>query len=250
MKILRFSYRGRENFGVLDDQKIRLFEGSPFNFRLLEKTVELKAVKLLAPVKPSKIVAVGLNYLDHAQELGMSVPSEPIIFLKPPSSIIGPNEPIIYPKMSKQVDFEAELAVVIKERAKNITPQEAPHYILGFTCSNDITARDLQRKDNQWTRAKSFDTFSPIGPWIETELEPDSVAIELYINGERKQCSSTSKMIFDCYFLTAFISQIMTLLPGDIIMTGTPPGVGPLEVGDLIEVKIEGIGSLVNRVIV
>lgn len=199
-------------------------------------------------IKPSKIVAVGLNYRDHARELGMEIPQYPIIFLKPPSSLIFHKESIIYPPQTKELHFEAELAVIIKDRIKNIPAEEAPKHILGFTCGNDVTARDLQRLDGQWTRAKSFDTFCALGPEIVSGIDPHDLDIKLYLNGEVKQSSNTSNMIFDVNYLLSFISQIMTLEPEDVILTGTPPGVGPMEKGDRVVVEIEGIGRLENEV--
>ncbi|MBU2600004.1 fumarylacetoacetate hydrolase family protein [bacterium] len=206
-------------------------------------------MKKLPLFKPTKIIACGLNYLDHVNELKMDIPKKPIIFLKPSTSIIGHLEPIIYPKMANQVDYEAELALVIKDKVKNVSVKEAPNYILGYTCFNDVTARDLQKKDGQWTRAKSFDTFSPLGPKIISDLDPTNLDIALYLNGELKQSSHTSNLIFSPFYLISFISQIMTLLPGDIIATGTPAGIGPMKIGDKVEVKIEKIGSLINYVI-
>lgn len=199
--------------------------------------------------KPSKIVAVGLNYLDHAKELNMEVLDEPIIFLKPPTTIIYHGDSIIYPKMATRIDYEAELAVVIAKEAKNISEADAEKYILGYTCLNDVTARDLQRKDGQWTRAKSFDTFCPIGPSIVSGIDVSDLKIEAYLNGRCVQSSTTKNMIFKIPYLISFISSIMTLKPYDIIATGTPTGVGPMNVGDTIEIRIEKIGSLINKVI-
>jgi 2-keto-4-pentenoate hydratase/2-oxohepta-3-ene-1,7-dioic acid hydratase in catechol pathway len=198
---------------------------------------------------PTKIVAVGLNYRDHAKELKMEIPKNPIIFIKPASTVIGPEDPIIYPETSNQVDYEAELGIVIGKRAKNIEKDEAKEYILGYTVFNDVTARDLQKKDTQWTRSKSYDTFAPIGPMIETSVNPFDLPISLKLNGITKQNSSTKNMIFNCYELLEFISEIMPLEPGDVIATGTPPGVGPMNRGDIVEAKIEGIGVLKNYVI-
>jgi len=209
---------------------------------------KIKDFKLLAPASPTKIVAVGLNYRDHAEELNMPIPKEPIIFLKPPSAVIGPGEPIILPPQSKRVDYEAELAVVIKKQAKNIKPEQAKEHILGYTCFNDVTARDLQAKDGQWTRAKSFDTFAPMGPWIETELDPSDLKIQALLNGKVVQNSTTANLIFSVPQLLSFISKIMTLKPGDIIATGTPSGIGPLAPGDEITIRIQGIGELKNPV--
>jgi 2-keto-4-pentenoate hydratase/2-oxohepta-3-ene-1,7-dioic acid hydratase in catechol pathway len=199
-------------------------------------------------IKPTKIVAVGLNYRDHASEMKAEIPAAPVLFLKPPSSVIFNNEAIFYPPQTKELHYEAELAVVIKDRIKNISEEEAAEHILGYTCANDVTARDLQRLDGQWTRAKSFDTFCPLGPEIVPGLSPDNLAIKLFLNGEQKQASSTSNLIFKVDYLVAFISQVMTLLPEDVILTGTPAGIGPMRVGDEVAVEIEGIGRLVNKV--
>ncbi len=211
-------------------------------------TVRLDEVTLLAPVQPSKVVSVGLNYSNHAQELGMDIPSEPVIFLKPPSAVIGPGKDIIYPRVSSRVDYEAELAVVIKDKTKDIQPEDADKHIAGYTCMNDVTARDIQKKDIQWTRAKSFDTFAPLGPWVETTLDPADLRICSYLNGELRQDSSTAEFIFNIPELVSFVSRMMTLLPGDVISTGTPPNVGCMEPGDEIVVEIEGIGKLCNHV--
>ncbi|MGZ7209025.1 MAG: fumarylacetoacetate hydrolase family protein, partial [Methanobacterium sp.] len=205
-------------------------------------------IDLKSPVSPSKIVCVGLNYRDHAEELNMDIPEEPILFLKPSTSVIGHLDDIIYPNSSKQLDYEAEIGIVISKEARNVKSGNAEEFIGGYTAFNDVTARDLQQKDGQWTRAKSFDTFAPIGPWIETELDPMNQDISLKLNGEIKQDSNTKNMIFDVYELIEFISNIMTLQPGDVIATGTPPGVGPMNVGDTVEVKINEIGTLKNFV--
>ena len=199
-------------------------------------------------IKPSKIIAVGLNYMDHAKELNMQIPKNPIIFLKPQTSIIKPGENIHYPKGVKQLDYEAELAVIIKDKIKNISPGDSEKHILGYTCANDVTARDIQNLDVQWTRAKSFDTFCPIGPVVTDEIDPDDVNIKLYLNGKMKQSGNTKNMIFKVFELVSFISKIMTLLPGDVILTGTPKGVGPMKKGDKVEVEIDGIGKLTNHV--
>ena len=198
--------------------------------------------------KPGKIIAVGLNYKDHAKELGMDIPKEPCIFLKAPSAVIHSGESIIYPKQSKRVDYEAELAIVIKQKAHMVPPDKIKEYILGYTCANDVTARDLQKTDCQWTRAKSFDTFCPLGPVVTDEIDPDNVSIKLYVNNKLKQEGHTRDFIFKTFDLVSFISQVMTLLPNDVILTGTPSGVGPLQKGDEVTVDINGIGSLVNYV--
>lgn len=206
--------------------------------------------RLLPPVLPGKIVAVGLNYRDHADEMGIEIPKEPILFMKPSTSVIGPQDDIVYPAQSSRVDYEAELAVVIARTCKGVDSRDAANYILGYTCFNDVTARDLQAKDGQWTRAKSFDTFAPIGPWIATGIEdPHALSIRAYLNGEMKQSSNTSNLIFTAYELVHFISHVMTLDKGDVIATGTPAGIGPMSPGDEISVEIQGIGVLKNRVI-
>ena len=206
-------------------------------------------LKLSLKNKKRKIILVGLNYRDHARELKMPIPKNPIIFLKPPTTLIGNLDKIIYPKQSKRIDYEAELALVIKKTCRNIKPQEAKKYILGYTCLNDVTARDLQKIDGQWTRAKSFDSFCPIGPWIETDLDPSKLQIRCWLNNKLKQDSSTAQLIFPVEKLVSFISSIMTLYSGDVISTGTPPGVGPMQPGDRVEVEIEGIGKLTNQVV-
>lgn len=199
--------------------------------------------------QPGKIIAVGLNYRSHAAELGMAVPDEPILFMKPPSAVIGPGEAIIIPASSQRVDFEAELAVVVGKTGRNLNLEAAAGCVAGYTCANDVTARDLQEKDGQWTRAKSFDTFCPLGPWVETEAPEPGVNVELLHQGEIRQSAPVSDMIFSPLELVAFISRVMTLEPDDVILTGTPPGVGRLKAGDEVTVRIEGIGELVNNVI-
>jgi 2-keto-4-pentenoate hydratase/2-oxohepta-3-ene-1,7-dioic acid hydratase in catechol pathway len=208
----------------------------------------LKDLRILPPVRPSKIVAVGLNYKDHIAELGQSVPENPILFLKPQTAVIGPQEPILLPPCSSRVDYEAELAVVMKRRAFRLKKSEVRDSILGYTCFNDVTARDLQTKDVQWTRSKSFDTFAPLGPWIEDELDPGNCTVRCFVNGTLKQEGNTRMLLFPVEELIVFISEIMTLLPGDVIATGTPKGVGPLAPGDVVEVEVEGIGILQNPV--
>jgi 2-keto-4-pentenoate hydratase/2-oxohepta-3-ene-1,7-dioic acid hydratase in catechol pathway len=233
-----------------DSMIVRHIDGSPFTtFAITNKTYEIESVRLLEPTVPSKIIAVGLNYTDHAQELGMPLPENPLIFLKPPSSVLGPNDEIIYPDMSEQVEYEAELAIIIKDTVRQVSVERAMSHVLGYTCANDVTARDLQKKDGQWTRAKSFDTFAPVGPCIATDIDTENLTIKLRLNGEVKQSSTTANMIFKPAYLVSFISHIMTLCPGDVILTGTPPGVGPMLAGDTVEVSIEGIGTLTNKVI-
>jgi len=249
MRLVRYKIDGRTAFGVLTSEEIAELDGNLFGaLRVSGKRYARSGVKLLSPCNPGKVIAVGLNYRDHAAELGFKVPAEPIIFLKPSTTVIGPGDTIVYPVMSGQVDYEAELGVIMKDRVKNIGPDESASHILGYTCANDVTARDLQKKDGQWTRSKSFDTFCPIGPWIETDLNPNDLLIESYLNSERRQSSRTAQLIFSIDYLISFISNIMTLFPGDLIITGTPAGIGPMKPGDEIEIRIEGIGSLVNKV--
>jgi len=244
MRLVRFQIRNEILRGRLEDGRVVPLSGD----RATGGPYSLEEVRLIAPAEPTKIVAVGLNYRDHAAEVRLPVPEEPILFLKPPSSVIGPGEPILLPPESNRVDYEAELAVVIGKVARNVPMEKAGDYVLGYTCLNDVTARDLQKRDGQWTRSKSFDTFCPIGPWIDTEVDPSDLRIELYLNGERRQHSSTSELIFGSLFLVEFVSKVMTLQPGDIIATGTTSGIGPMKVGDKVEVRIDGIGSLMNPV--
>lgn len=241
MKLVRFEVGGQSFSGKLEGGII-----SPYGANTAEKDYDLESVRLLAPCEPTKVVAVGLNYRDHIVEMGHQMPEEPVIFLKPSTSVTGPNDYIIMPPQSSRVDHESEFGIVMGKTASHVSRNDARNYILGFTCVNDVTARDLQAKDGQWTRAKGFDTFCPIGPWIETELDHRDLSVELLLNGECRQASRTSNLIFDPYFLVEFISGIMKLNPGDIIATGTPSGVGPIKEGDRVEVRIEGIGSLVN----
>jgi 2-keto-4-pentenoate hydratase/2-oxohepta-3-ene-1,7-dioic acid hydratase in catechol pathway len=212
--------------------------------------IPLAELELLSLVRPSKIVCVGLNYMDHARELGLAVPEEPILFLKPPSSVIGAGDAIVLPACSQRVDYEAELAVVMGRSARFVSEADAPRHIFGFTCANDVTARDLQRKDGQWTRAKSFDTFCPVGPWIETQVSDErALPLRAVVNGQLRQQGNTSDMIFPPSKLISFISSVMTLLPGDVILTGTPAGIGPLQHGDEVSVEIDQVGFLLNPVI-
>ena len=250
MKLIRFLKNDQPCYGLIEGEAVYEVEGSIFGeFCRAEKAAALTEVRLLAPCQPTKILAVGLNYRAHAAEAGLDVPSEPLVFSKPPSSVIGPLEPIVYPVLSQHVDYEGELAVVIGQRARNVLPEKAHEFILGYTCANDVTARDLQRRDNQWTRAKGFDTFSPLGPCIVTDLDPAHLAIQTRVNGEVGQNATTADMVSGVAELIAYISQVMTLEPGDVILTGTPAGVGPLQPGDVVEVEIEGIGTLCNPVV-
>lgn len=249
MRLVRFQAGDRTACGILEGDHVTEVEGVFFSDLTRLKTRHaLSGVRLLAPCAPSKVVAVGLNYRDHARELGLPVPNEPILFLKPPTAVIGPGDAIRMPPGAGRIDYEAELGVVLRTRTRTITPDEAGEHILGYTCANDVTARDLQKRDVQWTRAKSFDTFCPVGPWIETDAVPGNLLVEAYLNGERRQSSRTRQFVFTVPYLVSFISRVMTLEPGDLIITGTPPGIGPMQAGDEIEVRIEGIGSLKNPV--
>jgi 2-keto-4-pentenoate hydratase/2-oxohepta-3-ene-1,7-dioic acid hydratase in catechol pathway len=250
LKLIRFLKNDQPCYGLIEGEAVYAVEGSIFSkFRQAEKVAPLTEVRLLPPCQPTKILAVGLNYRTHAAEAGYDVPSEPLVFSKPPSSVIGPLEPIVYPTLSQQVDYEGELAVVIGRRARSVPPEKVHDFILGYTCANDVTARDLQRRDSQWTRAKGFDTFCPLGPYIVTDLDPAHLAIQTRVNGEIRQSASTADMVSGVAELIAYISQVMTLEPGDVILTGTPSGVGPLQPGDVVEVEIEGIGTLRNPVV-
>jgi 2-keto-4-pentenoate hydratase/2-oxohepta-3-ene-1,7-dioic acid hydratase in catechol pathway len=250
MKIYRFTHKGKTGYGILKEENLHPVEGSIFRkFRVSQEKIPISKVVLLPPVVPSKIVAVGANYKSHVREMGRQIPDEPLIFLMPPSSVVGPNDIIIYPKMSKRVDYEGELALVIKKKTRLLKEDEdVGDCILGYTCFNDVTARDLQLKDGQFTRAKSFDTFASVGPCIATDVQPDNLRLKTFLNGKLKQSSSMKNLIFSVPFLVRFISCIMTLEPGDIITTGTPAGVGPMFPGDRVDVQIEGIGTLSNTV--
>ena len=250
MKIVRFAVDGKARYGILRNQSIQAIDGKPFRqIKLTDQYYQRNQVKLLAPCQPSKIIAMGLNYHNHAKELNSPVPNSPLTFLKPPTAVIGPGDDIVYPSASARVDYEGELAVVIKKPVWRVEAKDALDYVLGYTCFNDITARDLQNRDGQWTRAKGFDTFAAVGPWIETELDPSGVILETYLNGKLKQQGNTSDLIYTIPEIINFISNVMTLLPGDIIATGTPSGVGPMYPGDTVEVRIPPIGTLRNFVV-
>jgi 2-keto-4-pentenoate hydratase/2-oxohepta-3-ene-1,7-dioic acid hydratase in catechol pathway len=251
MKIVRFKDNNNEiNYGWIHQEKIGLIQGDPFGeFRRFEATLLLDDITLLLPCLPGKIIAVGRNYRDHAREMDSEVPAYPLIFLKPPSSLITNGEPIVLPRQSKHVEHEAELAIVIGKRTRDLNPGQVNEAIFGYTIANDITARDLQRQDQQWTRAKGFDSFCPLGPWIETDFDPSDALISCHVNNALRQMGSTKDMVFKPEQLVIFISSIMTLEPGDVILTGTPSGVGPLKPGDIVNVHIDGLGTLVNPVV-
>lgn len=266
MRIARFTTGEDPQFGIVtgevdqfgqpdEDSVVVALAGDPLyvGFKVLEQEHRLADVRLLSPIIPrSKIVGIGRNYAAHAAEMGTDVPEEPLMFLKPNTTVIGPGDPIFYPPQSSNVHYEGELAVVIGRICRDVPPEQATDVIFGYTVANDVTARDLQRKDVQFTRGKGFDSFCPLGPWIETDLDPQAFAdgrqVQTFLNGDVVQDGSTADMIFDVPSLVAYVSSVMTLLPGDVILTGTPEGVGPMQVGDEVEVSIAGIGSLTNKV--
>jgi 2-keto-4-pentenoate hydratase/2-oxohepta-3-ene-1,7-dioic acid hydratase in catechol pathway len=272
MRIARFSADGAVRYGVVDPgaaaanghpvngqaaDRLTVAEigGHPFgpsegDVKLTGERYEVDDVRLLAPVLPSKVVAIGRNYAEHARELGNEPPAEPLIFLKPSTAVIGPGDPIVRPaRLSKRVDFEGELAVVFGRLCRDVPADRVPEVIFGYTCANDVTARDLQASDGQWARAKGFDTFCPLGPWIETDVDPADLELTTSVNEEVRQRARTSQLLYDVPALVEYISTVMTLLPGDVLLTGTPAGVGPLEDGDEVSVTIENIGSLTNTVV-
>jgi 2-keto-4-pentenoate hydratase/2-oxohepta-3-ene-1,7-dioic acid hydratase in catechol pathway len=269
MRIARFAIGDEVRYGVVDGESAQASEqrngagaaaltvaelsGHPFGpgaeVKLTGTRYPVPDLRLLAPVLPSKIVAIGRNYLEHAREFGNEPPSEPLIFLKPSTAVIGPEDAIVRPdRLSERVDFEGELAIVFGRLCRDVPAERVPEVIFGYTCANDVTARDLQASDGQWSRAKGFDTFCPLGPWIETELDAADVQLTTRVNDEVKQNSRTSLLIHDIATLVTYVTAVMTMLPGDVLLTGTPAGVGPLVAGDTVSVSIEGIGTLTNRV--
>ncbi len=275
MRIARFAVNDEVKFGIVDGEDLTVaangtsdgngrqtgelsiaeIAGHPFGpsageAKLTGALYALADVRLLAPVLPSKVVAIGRNYLEHARETGAEPPAEPLIFLKPSTAVVGPGDAIVRPvQLSERVDYEGELAIVFGRLCRDVPPARVPEVIFGYTCANDVTARDLQAKDGQWARAKGFDTFCPLGPWIETGLDPADVRLTTTVNGEVKQDSRTSLLIHDITTLVTYVTAVMTMLPGDVLLTGTPEGIGPLVAGDSISVDIEGIGALTNRVV-
>ena len=250
MRLVRFLTGDEVRYGRLEGDRVRELLRPYFeNIVPMETTYALAEVRLVAPSRPSKMLCIGLNYRDHAAELKLSLPDEPVLFVKPPTALAGPGDPILRPKGVGRVDHEAELAIVIRRRCRAVPIEKAGAAVLGYTCFNDVTARDLQAKDGQWTRAKGFDTFGVLGPWIETAPgDPNRLAVACRLNGKVKQKSNTDQLAFNCQYLVSWASRIMTLEAGDVIATGTPSGVGPIEVGDTVEVEIEGIGTLTNPV--
>ncbi|MDD3903311.1 MAG: fumarylacetoacetate hydrolase family protein [Sphaerochaeta sp.] len=249
MKYLRFSYQDTVRYGLLQDTTIQVLDGTPFTkYTITDTNLDLNDVKILTPCDYSKAVCIGLNYRDHAEEFQLPIPTEPVVFLKPSTSALPYGGVVDYPIQCKRLDYEAELAIVIAKKAKNIEIDQVSEYILGYTCANDITARDLQPKQGQWTIAKSFDTFCPFGPFISDEVDPADLAIESRVNGKTMQKSSTKNLIFKVPFLVSYLSKVMTLLPGDIILTGTPGGISGMHHGDTVEIVIEGLGILKNTI--
>lgn len=251
MRIAKFQAGDKLGWGLIDGPELVVFRGHPLfqGYETTGERVAIKEITLLPPILPtSKIVCIGKNYADHAAEMGGDAPIEPLIFLKPTTSVIGPDEQIVLPKISNQVDYEGELAVVIGALAKNVSIDQANDYIWGYTIANDVTARDIQNIDGQWTRAKGFDTFCPLGPWVETEFNPEEQILETRVDGEAKQRASVDLMVHKVPRIIQHVSEAMTLMPGDVILTGTPAGIGPITSGQIVEVSIEGIGTLSNPV--
>jgi 2-keto-4-pentenoate hydratase/2-oxohepta-3-ene-1,7-dioic acid hydratase in catechol pathway len=251
MRLLRFRHGERISTGAVQpgSDKVQVIAGTFFDDPLpTGEEVSIDDVMLLAPVLPSKLVCVGKNYAAHAAEFGMEVPEEPLLFLKPSTAVIGPGDPIRLLPINDRTDYEGELAVVIGRPARNVRAEDASRFILGFTCANDVTLRDLQRPDDQWTRAKGFDGSCPLGPWIETSVDPTDAVVETRLNGDVVQRASTADMVFGVAELIEYITTFMTLLPGDVLLTGTPEGVGRLGSGDIVEVEVEGVGTLRNEV--
>ena len=263
MRIARFTTGDEPQFGVVtgevddlgipsEDTRLVGLAGDPLyvGVQLSDTEVPLSDVRLLAPVLPrSKVVGIGRNYAAHAAELGNEAPAEPLLFLTPHTSVVGPGDSVFYPRQSREVHYEGELAVVIGRICRDVAPERVKEVIYGYTVANDVTARDLQRGDVQFTRAKGFDSFCPLGPWVETELDPSDLEVTTHLNGDLRQHGTTKDMIYDVPSLVAYVSSVMTLLPGDLILTGTPEGVGPMQVGDEVEVTVAGIGSLTNKVV-
>jgi 2-keto-4-pentenoate hydratase/2-oxohepta-3-ene-1,7-dioic acid hydratase in catechol pathway len=250
VRIARFALDDEIDFGVVEGDEVAPITGHPFGqFTFTGYRYPLADVNLLAPIIPSKIVAIGKNYAEHAAEFDSEVPAAPLLFLKPSTAVIGPGHGIVYPPSAGRVDFEGELAVVIAKTAKEVPAQRALEYVFGYTCANDVTARDQQAADGQWTRAKGYDTFCPLGPWLETSIDPADLAITTTLNGEKKQDSRTSWLVHPIPELIAYITTVMTLLPGDVVLTGTPAGVGAMRAGDEVAVTVEGIGTLTNPVV-
>jgi 2-keto-4-pentenoate hydratase/2-oxohepta-3-ene-1,7-dioic acid hydratase in catechol pathway len=257
VRIARFALEGEVSFGVIEgpgtdpaDLVVAALQGHPFApFAFTGARHRLTDVRLLAPVLPSKVVGIGKNYADHAAEMGSEAPANPLVFLKPSTSVVGPGDPIVLPRDSNDVNHEAELAVVIGRLCRDVPRERAHDVILGYTCGNDVTARDQQKADGQWTRGKGHDSFAPLGPWVETELNPADLGVQCFVDGQVRQDGRTSALIHDVPSIVAYVTSFMTLLPGDVILTGTPAGVGPLGAGNAVTVFVEGIGPLTNPVV-
>jgi 2-keto-4-pentenoate hydratase/2-oxohepta-3-ene-1,7-dioic acid hydratase in catechol pathway len=248
--IIRYKYENNIAYGFLKSGRISKIIGDIFSeYEITNDEILLDDVKLLAPVQPSKVVCVGLNYVDHAMEVNLEIPKAPLLFIKPSTTVIGPEDVVVYPPETGKLEYEAELAIIIKKETYQVSEENVHEHILGYTCANDVTARDIQFGDGQWTRGKSFNTFCPLGPGIVSDINPEKLDIQLTLNGELKQASNTDKLIFSVPYLVHYISQVMTLLPGDVIITGTPHGIGPMNIGDTVSVKIEGIGELKNSIV-
>ena len=257
MRIARFSHRGEVAFGIVEgpgedpaDLVVAVADSHPFApLQLTGERLPLSQVRLLAPVLPSKVVCIGKNYADHVKELGGEAPANPVLFLKPSTSVVGPGEAVVLPPDSSRVDHEAELGLVVGRLCRDVPRERAYDVLLGYTCANDVTARDQQAADGQWTRAKSHDTFCPLGPWVETELAASDVSVRCTVDGQLRQESRTSRLLHDIPAVVAWVTRVMTLLPGDVILTGTPAGVGPIVAGSSVSVTIEGVGTLTNPVV-
>ncbi|HZG93896.1 MAG TPA: fumarylacetoacetate hydrolase family protein [Mycobacteriales bacterium] len=250
MRIARFSKDGDVAFAVVEGDELAVLDRHPFGaVTFTGERVPVADVRLLAPMIPSKVVAIGKNYADHAREMGGEAPASPVLFMKPSTAVCGPGDPIQRPAGVERLDFEGELAVVIGRLARDVPVTRALGVVLGYTCANDVTARDQQKTDGQWTRAKGYDTFCPIGPWIETDLDPGDLPIRTTLNGDTRQDSTTALLLHDVPTLISYVTAVMTLLPGDIVLTGTPAGVGPMVAGDEVSVTVEGIGTLTNPVV-
>ena len=249
MRVVRLLHDGDCRYGLADDQTVTLISDEPFAAWEPEGSLALADAHLLCPVTPTKVVCVGLNYRTHITEMGHDIPAEPVIFIKPSTSVIGPDQEIVVPDGVGRVDHEAELGIVIGRRTHRATVDTAAENILGLVCGNDVTARDVQKRDGQWTRAKGFDTFCPIGPWVATGVDPLDLSVECLVNGQMRQSARTSDMLFNAFELVSYASHVMTLVPGDVVLTGTPGGISPLVPGDTVEVRIEGVGSLFNTVV-
>ena len=250
MRIARFSVEGDVSFGVVEGDEVAALASHPFGpVSFSGDRYPLSGVRLLAPIIPSKVVAIGKNYADHAREMGGEPPAAPVMFLKPSTAVVGPGDPVARPPSVQRLDYEGELAVVIGRLSRDVPRERALDVVLGYTCANDVTARDQQQADGQWSRAKGYDSFCPLGPWIETELDPAAARVTTTLNGEVKQDAPTSLLLHDVATLVAYVTSVMTLLPGDVLLTGTPAGVGPMDVGDSVSVTVEGVGTLTNPVV-